>query len=133
MHSRKGLHTRWREGTLLTDPPWPETEPSGEVSHSSQCRGKAPPVNPFIGESPEVRYENWLPSLKQAAEWNGWKPSEMLIQLAGHLCGCTLREWNLLAPNECSTFIAAVEAHQQRLDLGSRTQATQDFHHALRV
>ena len=31
----------------------------------------APPVDPFTGEDPEVRMDDWLPSLKRAAEWNG--------------------------------------------------------------
>ena len=29
-------------------------------------RGKAPPVDPFTGEDPEVRIDEWLPSLERA-------------------------------------------------------------------
>ncbi len=48
-------------------------------------RGKAPPIDPFTGENPEVRLDDWLPALKRASTWNGWTEEERLIQLAGHL------------------------------------------------
>ena len=48
-------------------------------------RGKAPPIDPFTGENPEVRLDNWLPALERASTWNGWTEEERLIQLAGHL------------------------------------------------
>lgn len=65
----------------------------------SARRGKAPPVNPFDGESLDVLFEDWIPSLRRA-EWNGWSERETLIQLAGHLRGRALQEWDLLAPHE---------------------------------
>ena len=111
----------------------PLTPPEGgaRVTHtSSRRRGKAPPVDSFTGEDPEICIEDWVPSLKRAAEWNRWEPSELLIQLAGHLRGRALQEWNLLALPECATFTDAVEALHSRLDPGGRTLAVQDFRHA---
>ena len=67
---------------------------------SSIRRGKAPPVDSFNGESQEVLFEDWLPSLHRVAEWNGWSSSETLIQLAGHLRGRALQEWGLLSAGE---------------------------------
>ena len=55
--------------------------------------GIAPPVGMFMGEDPEVRFEDWLPSLQLATHWNGWSPDEQLVQLAGHGCAC--QEWIL--------------------------------------
>ena len=59
-------------------------------------RGKAPPVDPFTGEDPEIRLDDWLPSLERAATWNEWTEEEHLLQLAGHLRGRALQEWGLL-------------------------------------
>ena len=38
-----------------------------------------------MGEDPEVRIDEWLPSLEQAHDWNDWTEEELLLQLAGHL------------------------------------------------
>ena len=35
------------------------------------CQCLAPWVDLFIEESSEFRFDDWLPSLKRAAEWNG--------------------------------------------------------------
>ena len=53
-------------------------------------KGKAPPVDFFTGEDPEVKFEDWLPTLERTAVWNGWTDEEALIQLAGHLRGRAL-------------------------------------------
>lgn len=45
-------------------------------------RGKAPPVDPFTGENPEMRLDDWLPSLQRASTWNEWTDEELLLQLA---------------------------------------------------
>ena len=37
-----------------------------------------------LQESPNVLWEDWIPTLEQAAIWNGWS-EEKLLQLAGHL------------------------------------------------
>ena len=55
-----------------------------------QRQGKAPPVDPFTGENPEIWFEDWLPSLNQASTWNEWMDEELLLQLAGLLRGCAL-------------------------------------------
>ena len=39
-------------------------------------RGKAPPVDSFTGEDPEIRLEDWLPALQRASEWNGWSNAD---------------------------------------------------------
>ena len=108
------------------------------LTHSSQPltavptrrRGKAPPIDAFTGEDPETRFDDWLPSLRRAAEWNAWEPDELLLQLVGHLRGHALQEYNLL---DCSTpriFDDVVEALQARLDPGGKAMAAQDFRHA---
>ena len=56
----------------------PSTVPS-----SSRRRGKAPPVEPFNGESEAMRLEDWLPALERAATWNDWTEEDRLLQLAG--------------------------------------------------
>ena len=88
--------------------------------------GKAPPVDPFRGE---VTFEDWLPALQCAAAWNGWSNEEKLLQLAGHMCGRALQEWNLLQEFERETFDVAVGSLRTRLDPGSRALAAQDFRH----
>ena len=57
--------------------------------------GKAPPVDPFC-DNDIVRFDDWLPSLERAASWNSWGDGEKLLQLAGHLHGRALQEWNLI-------------------------------------
>ena len=100
--------------------------PSGT---SRQRRGKAPPIDPFTGENPELRLVDWLPSLQRAAQWNRWSKEEELMQLAGHLRGRALQEWNLLGQESPNDFEAAVTALRERLDPGSRVLAGQDFRH----
>ena len=82
-------------------------------------RGKAPPVDSFKGSDPEVRFEDWLPMLERAANWNGWSEEEKLMQLAGHLRGKAAREYSLLSSEEKQSFSIAVETLQARLDPGS--------------
>ena len=52
-----------------------------------------------------------------------------MIQLAGHLKGRALQEWNLLRPDQHSTFSQATEALRSRLDSVSKSVAAQDFRH----
>lgn len=99
------------------------------VRSVSKRRGKAPPVDAFTGETPEVRLDDWLPALQRAAEWNGWSQAELLIQLAGHLRGRALQEWNLLGRDERTAYGTAVAALRSRLDPGSKAMAAQDFRH----
>lgn len=44
-------------------------------------RDRAPPVDSYTGENPEVRFEDWLPTLDRAASLNGWSTEETLMQL----------------------------------------------------
>ena len=62
-------------------------ESGGAPVSSRVRRGKAPPVDPFTGEDPEYRLDDWLPTLRRAADWNGWTEGDLLIQLEGHLKG----------------------------------------------
>ena len=93
--------------------------------------GKAPPVDSFTGEKQEVRFEDWLPTLERAATWNGWSSDEKLMQLAGHLRGKALQEWNLMSQSEKATYQAATTELTRRLDPGSRVMAVQDFRHTI--
>ena len=125
-------HTHSRSHTPLT-----VTDLSGEddivppVRHTRPRRGKAPPVDAFSGENPEVRFDDWLPALKRAADWNSWDKDELLIQLAGHLRGQALQEWNLLGATEREAYDTAVTALRSKLDPGSRAMAAQDFRHLM--
>ena len=101
---------------------------SGSVKLPSR-RGKAPPVQMFSGEDPEVRLNDWLPSLQRASQWNGWEQEERLIQLAGHLKGRALQEWNLLEEAQKDSYDEAVKSLRGRLDTGSKAMAAQDFRH----
>lgn len=55
-------------------------------------RGKAPPVDVFTAENPEILLDDWSPALQRAATWNSWTQQEHLIQLAGHLRRRALQE-----------------------------------------
>ena len=109
----------------LTSPPARTARTSAPTS-----RGKAPPVSEFSGEDSECLLEDWLPSLEQASQWNGWSEEEKMIQLAGHLKGRALQEWNLLHTDQRATFSQATEALRSRLDPVSKAVAAQDFRHA---
>ena len=93
--------------------------------------GKAPPVDPFTSELPDVRFEDWLPTLERAAHWNGWSEEEKLMQLAGYLRGKALQEWNPLSKTEKATYESATCELGRRLDPGNRVMAVQDFRHAI--
>ncbi len=63
-----------------------------------------------------MRFEDWLPTLVRASTWNGWREDDTLIQLAGHLRGRALQEWNLVPVRERGSYEGAVSALQERLD-----------------
>ena len=84
----------------------------------------------FSGEDEGVRVDEWLPTLLRASTWNKWSEEELLIQLAGHLNGRALQEWNLLPTDQKQTYEVAVSALQERLDAGGKLLAVQDFRHA---
>ena len=100
------------------------------VAATPQRRGKAPPVSAFSGEDLECQLDDWLPSLERASTWNAWTAEERAMQLAGHLKGRALQEYNLLRPEEKESFESAVEALRSRLEPGSKAVAAQDFRHA---
>ena len=41
------------------------------VSHGRQ--DKAPPVDSYTGSDLELRYNEWLPTLELATQWNSWR------------------------------------------------------------
>ena len=105
---------------------------SGEVTKEPARRsGKAPPVDPLTGEDQEVRFEDWLPTLERAASWNRWTSEEQLIQLAGHLRGKALQEWNLMNALDKQGYRVATAELSRRMDPSSRVMAVQDFRHPI--
>ena len=98
---------------------------------ASGCHGKAPPVDSFDGENPNVTFEDWFTTLQQAADWNHWSEEESLLQLAGHLRKRALLEWNLLNEEEKRDLSAATEALHVRLDSSSHIPAAEEFRHAI--
>ena len=78
-----------------------------------------------------MRFEDWLPALIRAAEWNLWTPEESLLQLAGHLRGRALQEWSLLEDEKKRDWSQAVTALHTRLDPGNKVLAAQDFRHTI--
>ena len=103
----------------------------GPVPVGVHRRGKAPAVDACTGENTEIRFQDWLPTLDRATSWNGWSDGESLKQLAGHLRGRALQEWNLLCEEEKATYQAALHALRIRLNPGNRVLAAQDFRHAI--
>ena len=104
--------------------------PSLSVVHrpisTARC-GKAPPIKPYSAKVTETDFDDWLPTLERAATWNGWADEEKLLQLADHLPGRPLQEWNLITAVEKMTFADATSALQACLDPGSKALAAQDF------
>ena len=127
--SRPYMRSRVDPVTVL--PPSSPIDRTDSVSagNSYTRRGKAPPVDSFTGESPNILFEDWLPALQRAADWNRWSDEETLIQLAGYLRGRALQEWNLLPSQDKSTLERAKGALHNRLDSSSRVLAAQDFRH----
>ena len=133
------LRARTEAEELDSHPP----SPSDVVAHTTPIgseprphvaparRGKAPPVDSFRGEDADVHFEDWLPTLQRAATWNKLSEEELLMQLAGHMRGRVLQEWELLDESDKSTFAKATKSLQSRLDPGSRALAAQDFRHTI--
>ena len=124
-------HGHVHEGARNPEPPVVTTQDNPfQLQTRGRC-GKAPPVDSFSGENPEITIEEWLPLLQRVAEWNEWSEQEILIQLAGHLRGRALQEWNLLDEIEKTSLQCAVKVLQNRLEHGNSTIAAQEFRHLL--
>ena len=85
-------------------------------------------MEPFTGSE---LFEDWLPTLERAGHWNSWSSDEMLMQLAGHLRGRALQEWNLIRPDEQKNWTKAVKALSGRQEPKNQAYAVQDFRHAV--
>ena len=80
-------HERTRAPTSPHSEHTPSEHSSVEPSRSGHLldnplvkrRGKAPPIDPYTGEDPEVRVNDWFPALRRAASWNAWSEEETLI------------------------------------------------------
>ena len=108
----------------------PVTTPTIEMSATNLGRrGKAPRVDQFSGNQHDLTFDDWLPTLERAAQWNAWTEEELLLQLAGHLRGRAFREWNLIRDDDRQDYNRAVKSLKERLDPGFRTLAAQDFRH----
>ena len=108
----------------------PGTRPLGTSSDIRNRKGKAPPVDPFTGDPKgELNFDDWLPTLERAATWNQWTEEEQLLQLAGHLRGRAFREWNLMSREDRQVYSRAVKILRERVDMGQRALAAQDFRH----
>ena len=105
-----------------------EVTPRTQVTEPSRGRKGKAPVDSFSGESLDVLWEDWIPTLERAALWNGWS-DEKLLQLAGHLRGKAQQEWALLPEDQKATFAEATRSLRGRLDPGGRVVAAQDFQH----
>ena len=90
-------------------------------SNQSRCRhGKASPIDEFTGEDSRITFNEWLPILERAANWNGWTQDELLMQLAGYLRGRALQEWKLLDPKDKASYHSTITALRERLDPGNQ-------------
>ena len=85
------LHARVPSPTLAEPPPL--------------RRGKAPPIDPFDGETGSITFEDWLPTMQRAAVWNSWSDDDCLVQLAGHL---------RRKPCKSGTYSRQTKRHQPR-------------------
>ena len=74
---------------------------------------------------------DWLPALERASSWNGSSEEDKLLQLAGHLRGRALQEWNLINDSDKSTYSNAIESLRTQLDPENKTLAAQDFRHTI--
>ena len=111
-------------------PPLLSRAPAVSTPLVQHC-GKAPPVDPFTADDPEITFDDWLPTLQRAAVWNGWSEEETLMQLAGYLRNRALQEWNLLSQGDYNTLKVAVKTLHAKLDAGNQTLSALDFHHAM--
>lgn len=71
----KETSTNWEAVPTTTRPVLPSDDPLvvtvvTDTSLSKRRREKAPPINKFSAEDPNLRFNDWLPSLVRVAEWN---------------------------------------------------------------
>ena len=125
--SDRGMSEPRSNDETLSSTPATHSRDSPARMHSR--RGKAPPLDCFSGENPEITFEDWLPSLERVARWNEWPEEDTLLQLAGHLRGRALQEWLLLTQESKNTLQIATAALTAKLETRSKVLAAQDFRH----
>ena len=91
------------QGTSYYDNP-PVSQPMPLHSQLMQCQSRAPPIDPFITEDKEIRFDDWIPTLERATTWL----EETLVQLAGHLHGKALQEWDLMSVEDKNNYRSAI-------------------------
>ena len=96
-------------------------------------RGKAPPIEYFSAENPEILLDDWLPTVERAAKWNGWNEEEHLMQLEGHLKGKALQEWTLMSREERSDIGVGTAKLRERIDPVNPFVAVQEFRHLMQA
>ena len=106
-----------------------DIHPDTQEGITRRRRGRAPPIDPFTGEDLEIRFDDWLPSLQRASQWNQWTEGEQLMQLAGHLRGRARQEWNLITRDQQLTLSEVTQALRSRLEPPARALAAQEFRH----
>jgi len=92
-----------------------DPQPKEPAYHSKGRRGKALPIEYVSGEDPSILLQDWLPSLKQAADWNGWTPQDKIMQLPEYLkgrssCRCPAALTGSNQPNHGRTRVLALLA-----------------------
>ena len=101
--------------------------PTTSSTHSR--RGKAPPVSEGTCEDQKCQLDDWLPTLERTCMCNS-RMEEKLIQLAYHLRGWALQEYNPIRPEDPNTFTLIIDILRLRLDVGSKAVVAQDFRHS---
>ena len=91
-----------------------DIHPDTQEDITRRRRGRAPPIDPFTGEDPEICFDDWLPSLQRASQWNQWTVGDQLMQLAGHLGGRARQEWNLITRDQQLTLSEVTQALRSR-------------------
>ena len=94
---------------------------------TTRHKGQGPPSRFLYWKDPELRLDDWIPALLRASKWYGWSEDEVLIQLAGHLRGRALQEWNLLPDEEKCDRQKAVKALRERLNPGGKAWQHRTF------
>jgi len=59
---------------------FPTATPMCGLSQLQHRHGKAPPIGEFTTEDSRTTFDDWIPILECAANWNGWTADDSLMQ-----------------------------------------------------